>query len=79
MKFKLTLQLEFTTSQVGWVGRGGQVLDFTKLMQSHLPTKVEVEVEAELGNYLTHVAIGPRGHFQNLNSHFFPLGSDLTL
>ena len=32
-----------------WVG-GGWVLDFTKLMQSHLPTKVEVEVEDELGN-----------------------------
>ena len=50
MKFKLTLQLEFTTSPVGWVVAGGWVLDFTKLMQSHLPTKVEVEVEDELGN-----------------------------
>ena len=30
-------------------GGGGWVLDFTKLMQSHLPTKVEVEVEDELG------------------------------
>ena len=44
MKFKLTLQLEFTTSPGGW-----WVLDFTKLMQSHLPTKVAVEVEDELG------------------------------
>ena len=29
---------------------GGWVPDFTKLMQSHLPTKVEAEVEDELGN-----------------------------
>ena len=28
---------------------GGWLLDFTRLMQSHLPTKVEVEVEDELG------------------------------
>ena len=27
---------------------GGWVLDFSKLMQTHLPTKVEVEVEDEL-------------------------------
>ena len=32
------------------VGGGGWVLDFTKLIKSHLPTKVEVEVEDELGN-----------------------------
>ena len=32
------------------MGGGWWVLDFTKLMQSHLPTKVEVEVEDELGN-----------------------------
>ena len=31
---------------------GGWVLDFTRLMQSHLPTKVEVEVEDELGKNL---------------------------
>ena len=31
------------------MGGGWWVLDFTKLMQSHLPTKVEVEVEDELG------------------------------
>ena len=31
---------------------GGWVLDFTKLMQSHLLTKVEVEVEDELGNFI---------------------------
>ena len=43
MKFKL----KFTTIPGGWVG--GWVLDFTKLMLSHLPTKVEVEVEDELG------------------------------
>ena len=35
--------MDFTTSPGGWV------LDFTRLMQSHLPTKVEVEVEDELG------------------------------
>ena len=31
------------------------MLDFTKLMQSHLPTKVEVEVEDELGNMKTKI------------------------
>ena len=35
---------------------GGWLLDFTRLMQSHLSTKVEVEVEDELGNE------GPRYH-----------------
>ena len=34
---------------------GGWMLDFTKLMQSHLPTKVEVEVEDELGNIFRNV------------------------
>ena len=50
MKSKLTLKLEFTTSPGGW-----WVLDFTKLMQKHLPTKVEVEDELSnnQSNYLT--------------------------
>ena len=39
------------------MGVGWGVLDFTKLMQSHLPTKVEVEVEDELGNYQALVLI----------------------
>ena len=35
------------------MGGGGWLLDFTRLMQSHLPTIVEVEVEDELGNNYT--------------------------
>ena len=34
------------------------MLDFTRLMQSHLPTKVEVEVEDELGNIMLEVWVG---------------------
>ena len=41
----------------GGGGAGCWVLDFTKLMQSHLPTKVEVEVEDELGNCKLHCLI----------------------
>ena len=48
MKFKLN----FTTSPGGW-----WLLDFTRLMQSHLPTIVKVEVEDELGNYMIMIKI----------------------
>ena len=48
MMLKLMLELEFTTSPVRWVGGGGCVWDYARLMLSQLQLKLELKLKLSL-------------------------------